>query len=245
MINFVNMHLLVVVCFTLSFISQQSHAQSSSSDEWETHVVPIEAQYTWTLIYDLEGPFEKVTEDKVEITEDASATIRHIEQKLSEHNVDLSISMKGGINFFIAKMETEMSAAYKYHTSFTSTADRFSSSSVRKTTSKMVKNTFNVPEGKRRQMYQLHLNMPGMNGALDVFSDTPRDALVQLRAIIKIRKKQPDGDSCSFYQKTALAIGTITHAEYEEFVAQKIAPVPFFKNWHAFAQVDCKDLEGK
>ncbi len=48
---------------------------------------------------------------------------------------------------------------------------------------------------------------------------------------------------CSYYQKKALALGAISHSQYNDFVSMEIAPIPSYASWRFYARVDCKDLE--
>jgi hypothetical protein len=46
-------------------------------------------------------------------------------------------------------------------------------------------------------------------------------------------------NKCQFYQKKALQLGVITRAQYNNFVALNIAPLPMLDDWNYYAYTDC------
>lgn len=47
---------------------------------------------------------------------------------------------------------------------------------------------------------------------------------------------------CQFYQKKALQLGVISRAQYNDFIALNVAPLPLLDDWNYYAHIDCSEF---
>ena len=142
--------------------------------------VKVTGRYRWSLLFDLEGPYEHTISETTYSKVSTKAFDRYLLKSLISNTTDASASA-GYSNF---GWSASVSGTYKDHFEYHQEAIAELSHNTEIGKSKTITNKFQIPSGERRKVYYLVYSMPGVEMPLNVFSDQPEDVDVEIEVTV-------------------------------------------------------------